>query len=99
MWPAWKTHCDCRERQEYQRDCCHDPNGCGVVDSYTSEVQYMGALSCDDLLVVELDRAVDELQRILTMRHNGVDVHLESAELHARVVDELLPIIRLVTVF
>lgn len=59
----------------------------------------MGTLSCDDPLVVELDRTVDELQRVLAMRHNGVDVHLESAELHAGVVDELLPVVRLVAVF
>jgi hypothetical protein len=59
----------------------------------------MGALSCDDLLIFELDRTVDELERVLAMCHNGFDVHLESAELHAGVVDELLPVSRLVAVF
>ena len=58
----------------------------------------MGTLSPNDSLVVELDRSIDELERALAMCHDGVDVHLESAELHAGVVDEFLPILRLVTV-
>jgi len=59
----------------------------------------MGALSCDDLLIVELDRTVDELERVLALCHNGFDVHLESAELHAGVVGELLPVFQLVAIF